>query len=1010
MSWASLKHTWTYGPYTANVEYQAIQLLELKGVASTPWICLQEAEFGAILHNEPRFWATAGAFMEVHAAITATLQLAQDFMAAHGTQKAGGEAAFWAGAVQYVLSLRDALSTLAASAKWDPLQAGLCSLQHEGALAWAFPRPGASLDGRYVWERVQWLAFLLQSTRERIAVGLLLGDTDVALLRQASKLAAGALQLHGEAAPAVRKEALDLQKMIRAAGGDATVLEAAQGPPTAGAGSAEHRDSALSPVLQWACRQDALQPGSMVEVCGEHAPDALSLLVKGPQSAASVSAAWQAASLLANDSTEAALEAWLHYMHACRQQGTDMRLFMALIEGKQSQACQLGDITSLFVTAWHAATRMQDWPVGEATKLMSTSSFLVHVLLQEVGQTGRACSEADDMAFDTDAVPDTPPEDERVGTDRTEIYMRGSVLEAAVSANPRAVAEYAAAALLSMGASDGDGPNLDALFNAMTPALACSSVSARCSVASQVAASVMHLCVEAEAAAQAAPGDDLESRQRLAACIRQVAAAAVLTRQQAFVNSLESALEALQRRPAAHDRSAEDGLLSLREQGACLQHILLCPAPELPSTRELEQEVASGGPGAELQQGCSVSQLLRALQPLCSKYCAACSVAADGASCSDNGPLLPQWLPQQVQASCGGDGLPVLADSLACLCCSWGACQRAPVLDALSELLHDDSCGPTAHGLVSAVDGGLLPWLQSGAEPHQVPEEAWAAQSLQASAEHLLNAMDGYNSSLRGSALQMLLDNLAYRPALPAAFSPSLAQRGVALQAASPELFTAARISVKRLCIHADSLPASQAALLHLAACCLAAIRHHNRDNEKGVLSQRCVVLVTCLHEMAVAAPHILCRLDSYPALLEQLVSLACPDVAQQSSAAVPANDGHCIEGRAVHLAAVSSMCALAAHDEVARKVYVRSLLPKALAAPSSHEFCWQAVLAGCSAVLTAVRTPSGVQEGEHAGISVRDIVRSLIKNESVVRAPTAEGPVMDARRLCRLMQFQVCS
>ncbi len=237
---------------------------------------------------------------------------------------------------------------------------------------------------------------------------------------------------------------------------------------------------------------------------------------------------------------------------------------------------------------------------------------------------------------------------EGVGTVRTEIYMRGSVLEAAVSANPRAVAEYAAAALLSMGPSDSDGSSLDALFNAMTPALACSSASARCSVASQVAASGMHLCAEAEAAAQAAHGDDLESRQHLAACVRQVAAAAVITRQQAFVSSLESALEALQRRPAAHEKSAEDGLLSLREQGAVLQHILLCPAPELPSTSELQQKVASGGFGAEPQQGCNVSQLLRVLQPLCSKYCAACSVAADGASCSDNAPLLPHWLPQQV--------------------------------------------------------------------------------------------------------------------------------------------------------------------------------------------------------------------------------------------------------------------------------------------------------------------------------------------------------------------------
>lgn len=94
-----------------------------------------------------------------------------------------------------MLSLRDALSTSAASAKWDPMQAGLCSLQHEGALAWAFPRPGASLDGRYVWERVQWLAFLLQSTRERIADGLLLGDTDVALLRSAPLCSVGCLLL-----------------------------------------------------------------------------------------------------------------------------------------------------------------------------------------------------------------------------------------------------------------------------------------------------------------------------------------------------------------------------------------------------------------------------------------------------------------------------------------------------------------------------------------------------------------------------------------------------------------------------------------------------------------------------------------------------------------------------------------------------------------------------------------------------------------------------------------------
>ena len=281
------------------------------------------------------------------------------------------------------------------------------------------------------------------------------------------------------------------------------------------------------------------------------------------------------------------------------------------------------------------------------------------------------------------------------------------------------------------------------------------------------------------------------------------------------------------------------------------------------------------------------------------------------------------------------------------------------------------------------------------------------------------------------------------------------ARRGLALKTASPELFTAASISVKRLCAQADSLPASKAALLHLAACCLAAIGHHKRDIEKvsiipslpclttpkrcilsdiagesgplravvlqsdkgrkcfpqGVLSQGCTLSVTCLHVMAVAAPHILSRLDSYPALLEQLVSLACPDTAQHSSAAGPAIEAHCVEGRAVQLAAVSSMGALAAHDKIAKTVYVSRLLPMALAAPSSHESCWQAVLAACPAVLAAIHRPAGVEVAEHGGSStVREIVRNVINNESLVRRQTAEGPIMDARRLCRLMQLHVCS
>ncbi len=97
---------------------------------------------------------------------------------------AGGEAAFWAGAAQHALTWRSVQSVeMASAAAWDHMSAALCALQHSGALAWAFPVPCGGLDPRYVWERAQWLAFLLQSTRERIAEGLLRGDPDAALLR-----------------------------------------------------------------------------------------------------------------------------------------------------------------------------------------------------------------------------------------------------------------------------------------------------------------------------------------------------------------------------------------------------------------------------------------------------------------------------------------------------------------------------------------------------------------------------------------------------------------------------------------------------------------------------------------------------------------------------------------------------------------------------------------------------------------------------------------------------------
>jgi hypothetical protein len=225
--------------------------------------------------------------------------------------------------------------------------------------------------------------------------------------------------------------------------------------------------------------------------------------------------------------------------------------------------------------------------------------------------------------------------------------MRVAVLEAAVVANQRAVADYATAAILSMGASDSDGPSLIALFDAMTPALASVPATALSSVLSQVTAGLGHLCSGADPAVQLANEEPHESKQGLAVRVRQLAAAAVLTRHGCFVEGLEMAQQQdLQSRPSAGGVLAAEGLLSVGEQGAVLQHILLCPwvnPPEPSAAGELH-----GGAEGSLLQRCSMGRLLSALQPLCEEYRRTCASAAERVIGVAHARLLPNWLPQQV--------------------------------------------------------------------------------------------------------------------------------------------------------------------------------------------------------------------------------------------------------------------------------------------------------------------------------------------------------------------------
>ena len=167
---------------------------------------------------------------------------------------------------------------------------------------------------------------------------------------------------------------------------------------------------------------------------------------------------------------------------------------------------------------------------------------------------------------------------------------------------------------------------------------------------------------------------------------------------------------------------------------------------------------------------------------------------------------------------------------------------------------------------------------------------------------------------------------------------------------------------------------------------------------------------LSCLQEMAAAAPWLLQRWECFPALLQQLVNLACttpPEIplADQKSGAVSE------EAPALQIVAVRTLVALGAHDERARQVYLSKLIPEAMAADTSRDACWQAVLAGCSAVFAAGQGSVRRKEGERAeGFSVNTLLQSMAKRENSACVSTAKGSPLNVARLCKLAQLKVCS
>lgn len=61
-----------------------------------------------------------------------------------------------------------------------------------------------------------------------------------------------------------------------------------------------------------------LGAGAALDLCREQGHQALPLLVEGPQSAEALEAAWRAACVLAKNSSAAAINEWMPFVHACR--------------------------------------------------------------------------------------------------------------------------------------------------------------------------------------------------------------------------------------------------------------------------------------------------------------------------------------------------------------------------------------------------------------------------------------------------------------------------------------------------------------------------------------------------------------------------------------------------------------------------------------------------------------------------------------------------------------------
>ena len=140
---------------------------------------------------------------------------------------------------------------------------------------------------------------------------------------------------------------------------------------------------------------------------------------------------------------------------------------------------------------------------------------------------------------------------------------------------------------------------------------------------------------------------------------------------------------------------------------------------------------------------------------------------------------------------------------------------------------------------------------------------------------------------------------------------------------------------------------------------------------------------------------------QAYPQLLEELLKHAAPSASASQAAA-----GSREAAGAAQQAAARCIALLAPHEERAFHALTDQVLPDALA--SSSSVCWHILLTECQRVLAARQALSASGDDKSVALSLQRVIAAMQDRQGTGQCRSAEGPAVQARRLCRLALSQV--